>query len=455
MSAAIRALHQVATGRRVADDLRALGVDALVLKGPGLQQRLFGRPDEYRSGDVDVLVRPEDAAKAREYFAKGGWRPTQEAFWRLSRTTCYWWEQVGIDLHWGIHAGHLPARSFRTLEAELWRGAVRGPSGFLEPRLEPLLVYLALHAAGHGFDQPRWSVSVARCAELVDDHAEVERIAAECHAGTALRRALAVAKGAADPGHPRKPLLDGPVGAAAWAWWWVARGHAVPAQVRQPVREVLQRVSGGPAHARFAGLEIEVDRGVFWPARHIGERVVETVLELLPPGRPATVVEVGTGSGAIALAVAAGRPDVEVLASDLTSASVRCARRNAGRLSLRLTIRRGSLLDPWTDRAGDVDVVVANIPYIEPGKDDELTHDSWFPRDAVYGRDHDGLGLLRALARQALPLLRPGGWVVFQLAERQLDLLSDELRDLGYDDVDTLRRADRASLLWARTREAA
>lgn len=170
--------------------------------------------------------------------------------------------------------------------------------------------------------------------------------------------------------------------------------------------------------------------GVFVPtpdADIVANMTIERVTSLATP----TIVEVGTGCGAIALAVARARPDAEIHAIELSSAAVRWARFNAGRLAIEsVRFYRGSLLDPLPpDLAGRVDVILANLPYY-PAPD--YASIGSVPRGTIQGAGEDGLDLLRQLARDALPLLRPGGRLLLQMFASQWKKLSPELAELGY-----------------------
>src|SRR4029450_8082293 len=122
-------------GRQVARTLAAEGIPVLVLKGTELQTRLFGTPAAYPSGDLDVLVPGRFASRSRHVLLETGWGFETEsgALWRWSSAAMFSKDGFYLDLHWGIHAAHLPSRSFRALERALWDGASIGPSGMYEP----------------------------------------------------------------------------------------------------------------------------------------------------------------------------------------------------------------------------------------------------------------------------------------------------------------------------------
>ena len=173
---------------------------------------------------------------------------------------------------------------------------------------------------------------------------------------------------------------------------------AVEAAVaRRADHEPLAYILG---RAPFRELEIAVDPRVLWPRRET-ELLVEVAVEL-PEG--ARVHEVGTGSGAIALALISERPDLRVTASDLSPEAVEAARENAERLglSLEVSVSRG-----LPDGLEGVDLVIANLPYVT----DETINDrspeiQREPRIAVTGDcGADGLGVIRGLIEET-----PSGW---------------------------------------------
>jgi len=164
---------------------------------------------------------------------------------------------------------------------------------------------------------------------------------------------------------------------------------------REPMAYILGR-------APFRALEVAVDERVLWPRRET-ELLVEVGTQL-PEG--ARVHEVGTGSGAIALALMSERPDLRVTASDLSPEAVEAARENAERLGLDLDVRVGLGL-PEEVKAESVDLVIANLPYVTDEtifeRSPEIRKE---PRMAVTGDcGEDGLGVIRSLIADA-----PSGW---------------------------------------------
>ena len=182
-------------------------------------------------------------------------------------------------------------------------------------------------------------------------------------------------------------------------------GEASPEVVAAIEAAVARRADHEPlayvlGRAPFRELEIAVDPRVLWPRRET-ELLVEVGAEL-PEG--ARVHEVGTGSGAIALALISERPDLRVTASDLSPEAVEAARENAERLGLTLDV---SVSEGLPDGLEGVDLVIANLPYVTDEtiyeRSPEIQRE---PRIAVTGDcGADGLGVIRGLVGET-----PSGW---------------------------------------------
>jgi release factor glutamine methyltransferase len=185
---------------------------------------------------------------------------------------------------------------------------------------------------------------------------------------------------------------------------------------------------------RFCGLDLATHPGRVMTPRPASEALVSAALEHLD-GRPAVVADVGTGSGAVAIGIAAGAPEARVWATDTSPAAIALARKNVSRHGLadRVHVLRGDLLDPVP---GAVDLVVANLPYLPSGEPDpELAGE---PEAALYAPG-DGLGPYRRLLEAAEERLFPSGALIVQFRRRVLLARRGEL--------DALRRllAERAA----------
>jgi release factor glutamine methyltransferase len=179
-------------------------------------------------------------------------------------------------------------------------------------------------------------------------------------------------------------------------------------------------------NARFMDLQLLAERGVLVP-REETELLAATALNLL--GGAPSVIDMCCGSGNLACAIAAHRPRARVWASDLTEACVSLARRNAAHVGVadRVTVVQGDLFSGLKGLEGTIDAVVCNPPYISQAKlagerAALLEHE---PREAFDGGPY-GLSIHSRVIREALPFLKPGGILLFEIGlgqERQVELL--------------------------------
>jgi release factor glutamine methyltransferase len=188
---------------------------------------------------------------------------------------------------------------------------------------------------------------------------------------------------------------------------------------------IRERARGCPTqyitgHEEFWGLDLLVSPAVLIP-RPETEHVVETVLELVKeypfdgPGR-LKLLDVGTGSGCIALALASELPHAEIHACDISDDALEIARINAARLALggRVLFRKSDLLSVY---AGDrFDFVISNPPYVGEADTEKVQKQvrEFEPRIAVFS-GHEGMDVYRRLVPQAKEALRPGGWFVAEI----------------------------------------
>ena len=208
---------------------------------------------------------------------------------------------------------------------------------------------------------------------------------------------------------------------------------------REPVAYILGRRG-------FRHIELAVDPRVLIP-RPETELLVELALEL----RPGSVLDLGTGSGAIALAIASELPECEVAAADTSSSALEVARANAARLGLAERVRflGGSL--PLDER---FDLVVANLPYVAeadwPSLQPEVTE--WEPREALLA-GADGLDAIRGFLSDRVRLLSryprqkansADGAVALEVGEGQAGRVGEMLSEAGFGDIET--RTDLAGI---------
>jgi release factor glutamine methyltransferase len=168
---------------------------------------------------------------------------------------------------------------------------------------------------------------------------------------------------------------------------------------------------------------------------------------------PEVVLDIGTGSGAVAIAASQRWPSADVHGSDVSFRAVKCAQRNAARLRLDPSFHAGSLLQPIPAALqGRVDLVFSNVPYVPPAGGRRI--DGWkVPMETIFGPDVDGLGLMRDLIRDLPRFFRPDALWVFQVADAQLEPLAAELSDSGFEPIlPEERRTGRAAIGAARWR---
>lgn len=209
------------------------------------------------------------------------------------------------------------------------------------------------------------------------------------------------------------------------------RLRAASARLRagEPLAYVLGRQG-------FWSFDLEVGPAVLIP-RPDTELLVRAALARLPAAASAQLVDLGTGSGAVALALAAERPDLRVLAVDRSPAALRVARRNARRLGL---ANLDWLVADWLSALNtQFDLIASNPPYLAED-DPHLGRDGLDrePRLALVS-GQDGLDAIRRIIDQAGARLRPGGWLLLEHGWEQGAAVRDLLRQAGYAEVFTQR----------------
>jgi release factor glutamine methyltransferase len=207
----------------------------------------------------------------------------------------------------------------------------------------------------------------------------------------------------------------------------------IPPEVARRFEDWLwRRTAGEPAHhltgiCPFWGRDFEVSPAVLVP-RPETELIISTILDL-PLSTEAKVLDVGTGSGCIAVTLAAERPRWRVWAVDRSSASLLVARRNADRLDVTVPLWLGDLTTavspPW-------DLVVANLPYVPTVDVQQLSVEVRHDPDAALDGGIDGLDLLRRLLTDLKRLLRPCGGAVLEIGDGQVDAVSELAYGAGF-----------------------
>lgn len=218
------------------------------------------------------------------------------------------------------------------------------------------------------------------------------------------------------------------------AWLRAHDTDALPEPVRIAFGALAQRRLAGEPVAylvgdkEFFGLKLQVDARVLVP-RPDTETLVEWALDLWG-AQPIRAIDLGTGSGAIALALKHARPRWQVSAIDASAAALAVARANAQRLGLNIDFATGHWL---SGVSGTFELIVSNPPYIAEG-DAHLAALQHEPLSAlVAGRD--GLDDIRQIINQAPTHLVPGGWLVLEHGHDQSEAVAELLRAAGFLEV--------------------
>lgn len=204
------------------------------------------------------------------------------------------------------------------------------------------------------------------------------------------------------------------------------------------LRALIQRRQAGEPVAYLTGrkefwsLDLSVDARVLVP-RPDTETAMEEALERLPQG-PARVLDVGTGSGALALALAKSRPEATVFATDASPDALAVAQSNGERLGLTVTFLQGDLMTSATEH-GPFDLIVANLPYIPTGELAALAPEVRAEPVMALDGGPDGLDVIRRLVTSAPAALNPGGWLVLELGAGQAPAVAALCERAGLHDV--------------------
>jgi release factor glutamine methyltransferase len=209
------------------------------------------------------------------------------------------------------------------------------------------------------------------------------------------------------------------------------------AEARAYGRVLCRRCTGTPlqhltGEQAFRHLVLTVRPGVFIP-RPETEVVVDVALAAIDGGTAPSVVDVGTGTGAIGLSIAQEHPGARVWATDRSHEAVALARENAERLGLDVTVLEGELLEPLpAELRGSLDLVVANPPYVPPDRAPDLSPEVLAdPADALFA----GPELSGRILDTAAVWLRPEGHVVLEIDDEAADAVSGLARRSGFADV--------------------
>jgi release factor glutamine methyltransferase len=217
---------------------------------------------------------------------------------------------------------------------------------------------------------------------------------------------------------------------------------------------LAERARGVPAqyitgHQEFWGLNLIVSPAVLIP-RPETEHLIETVLELQAsasggrePEAGSRILDVGTGSGAIALALAKEFPTAEIHATDISTGALEIARANAARhqFESRIHFHHADLLSGFDNNS--FDIIVSNPPYVGESEEDQVQLEvrKFEPRDAVFAGP-TGVEVISRLIPQARAALKPGGWLIMEIS----GTISEEVGNLLQDWKDVRIRLDLQSI---------
>lgn len=189
---------------------------------------------------------------------------------------------------------------------------------------------------------------------------------------------------------------------------------------RRARHEPIQYITG---QQEFFGLTLRVTPDVLIP-RPETEHLVEAALARISPGHPMRILDVGTGSGAIAIAIAAHRPQAAVTAADISPAALAVARENAATHHVAIRFIESDLLAALPNEK--FDLILSNPPYVPASDELEPQVHEFEPHSALFAGE-SGLDIYRRLIPQAHHALVPGGWLLMEIGHGQQPSLTQLL----------------------------
>ena len=242
-------------------------------------------------------------------------------------------------------------------------------------------------------------------------------------------------------------ILFGHAMGVSRAWLSAHRDDAADPSAADTFRELVRRRRTGEPVAylvgrrEFYGLEFRVTPDVLIP-RADTETLVDAALEKLLKGAQPDVVDLGTGSGCVALTIAHERPAARVTAVDVSAAALIVARENAASIGVNAEFVQGAWFEELDGRR--FDLIVSNPPYVATGDPHLQQGDLRFEPAKALASGEDGLADIRIIVADAPAYLREGGWLLFEHGYEQADVCRDLLLDAGFGEV--ISRADIAGL---------
>ena len=213
----------------------------------------------------------------------------------------------------------------------------------------------------------------------------------------------------------------------------------LPAESREQFDQLLQRrLKGEPVayltgEREFWSLALSVNTDTLIP-RPETETLVAQALRRIPADQPQLIADLGTGSGAIALAIARERPHCRIIATDIDEAAIETARLNAQRLDIHsIVFHTGDWCEPLTGM--QLDMIVSNPPYIAESDPHLLSGDVRFEPRTALAAGAQGMDELRRIARCAVNYLQAGGWLLMEHGYDQGLLARQLLEGTGFTEV--------------------
>ncbi len=195
-------------------------------------------------------------------------------------------------------------------------------------------------------------------------------------------------------------------------------------------RYPLQYITG---EQEFMGLSIKVNSHVLIPRRETEELVEKILKSDISEGK--SIVDVGTGSGAIAVSLASFRPDLNIYAVDISSEALKVAKSNAEKLNVKVSFLKGNLLEPLIKKMIKVDILVSNPPYISNADMDSLMSEVKFePKIALEG-GRDGLNFYREIANKSCKIFKKEGRIFLEIGYMQAEDVSKILFNAGFSKI--------------------
>jgi release factor glutamine methyltransferase len=223
------------------------------------------------------------------------------------------------------------------------------------------------------------------------------------------------------------------------AWLIAHQNDALEASIHAAYRALInRRINGEPiayimGYREFYGLKLKVTPYTLIP-RPDTETLVEAALKKIEPDLPLSICDLGTGTGAIALAIAKNRPNAQVIAVDFSDKALEIARQNAQDLAI---LNCQFLQSDWLSALKNqrFDVIVSNPPYIEADDQHLSQGDLRYEPLSALASGKDGLGDIRTIIRQAKNHLNPHGWLMLEHGYNQAEAVASLFKEAGFSDI--------------------